>query len=246
MNQHALQTAQVIPLRRPRPTVIPALDQGGAGDRPARRRLTTFLAASAVLHALVLLLAHRPLPETVIESPPLSVRLAEPPPVVPEIKPVPPPPVPKTLRPKPEQHPEIRPEPVATPAPVDPAPAPPAVLTAPQGTVAPTVAAPPPEPPRPVPVTPPVYNAAYLSNPPPDYPAVARRRGLEGVVLLSVLVNEAGLPKEVKLARSSGTPILDDAALEAVKGWRFVPARQGEQAVSAWVEVPIRFRLEAR
>jgi protein TonB len=65
-------------------------------------------------------------------------------------------------------------------------------------------------------------------------------------VLLSVLVSETGLPKEVKLARSSGTPILDDAALEAVKGWKFVPARQGEQAVAAWVEVPIRFRLEAR
>lgn len=245
MNQHALQTAQVIPLRRPRPTVHPALDQGGTGDRPARRRLTTFLAVSALLHALVLLLAHRPLPETVIEPPPLSVRLAETPSVVPEIKPVPPPLVPKTLRPKPEQQPEIRAEPVTPSTPVvEPAPAP--VLTAPQGTSAPTVAATPPEPPRPVPVTPPVYNAAYLSNPPPDYPAVARRRGLEGVVLLSVLVNEAGLPKEIRLAKSSGTPILDDAALGAVKGWKFVPARQGEQAVSAWVEVPIRFRLEAR
>jgi protein TonB len=97
-----------------------------------------------------------------------------------------------------------------------------------------------------VPVTPPIYNAAYLSNPPPDYPVVARRRGQEGLVLLSVLVSETGLPKEVRLAKSAGTPVLDEAALEAVRGWKFVPARQGEKAVAAWVEVPIRFRLETR
>jgi protein TonB len=217
----------------------------GGGGRPAGHRLSGFLAASAALHALVLLLSHGPAPQILVETPPLSVRLAVQPPVVPEIKPQPLPPAPAAVRPRPQPRPEARPEPVPTPAPAaEPVPAP--VLTAPQGSAAPQVAAPPPEPPWAVPVTPPLYNAAYLSNPPPDYPAVARRRGQEGVVLLSVLVSETGLPKEVKLARSSGTPILDDAALEAVKGWKFVPARQGEQAVAAWVEVPIRFRLEAR
>jgi protein TonB len=133
----------------------------------------------------------------------------------------------------------------APPAAEEPAPEPPSLLTAPSGSGAPQVAAPP-EPPRPAPVTPPLYSAAYLSNPPPAYPVAARRRGQEGMVLLSVLVSEAGLPREIQLARSSGAPVLDEAALEAVKGWKFVPARQGERPVAAWVEVPIRFRLENR
>lgn len=246
MSQATLKTARVIPLRR-NPAPVPVTDDGDRG-RP-RERLLRFLAASLLLHAIVMLLANRPLPQTVIEPPPIQVRLAELPPVVPEMKPVPPTPAPAAARPRPEPQPrpDIRPEPLPAPAPVaEPAPAlPPAVLTAPQGSAAPAVTASP-EPPRPVPVTPPLYNAAYLSNPPPDYPAVARRRGLEGVVLLSVLVSEAGLPKEIRLAKTSGAAVLDEAALEAVKGWKFVPARQGEQAVAAWVEVPIRFRLESR
>jgi protein TonB len=244
----------VIPLRRGRP-LLPALELAGPEDLSAvRRRLVAFLAASAALHLGLLQFSPVPEPVVFVEPQPLTVSLVEPPPVIPEIKPEPLPPAPAAPRPRPrpearpEPPPAPRPEPVAAPAPVveEPPAAPAPVLTTPSGAGAPQVAAPPPEPPKPVPVTAPVYNAAYLSNPPPPYPAVARRRGQEGVVLLSVLVSEAGLPKEVNLARSSGTQVLDEAALEAVKGWKFVPARQGERPVAAWVEVPIRFRLETR
>ncbi|HSD60344.1 MAG TPA: energy transducer TonB [Burkholderiales bacterium] len=212
--------------------------------------MLAFLALSIALHVLVLLLARQPLPQVTVEPPPLTVRLAEQPPVVPPMKETSRP-EPAAVRPRPQHHPQPRPQPLAeqepAPAPaLDEAPAPPAVVTAPQSSGAPQVAAPPAEPPKPIPVTPPLYNAAYLSNPPPDYPVAARRRGQEGTVLLSVLVSEAGLPKEIRLAKSSGTPVLDEAALEAVKGWKFVPARQGAQSVAAWVEVPIRFRLETR
>jgi len=95
-------------------------------------------------------------------------------------------------------------------------------------------------------LTPPVFSAAYLKNPPPEYPAVARRRGQEGLVLLAVLVNESGAPGQVRVAESSGSSVLDDAALEAVQRWTFVPARRGEKPVAAWVEVPVRFRLRER
>ncbi|MEW5791137.1 MAG: TonB family protein [Pseudomonadota bacterium] len=89
----------------------------------------------------------------------------------------------------------------------------------------------------------PSFDAAYLDNPPPDYPLAARRLGLQGAVTLRVLVSPAGLPAEIKLAQSSQSPLLDDAALRAVRRWRFVPGRRGDTPVAAWVEVPIRFRL---
>ena len=93
--------------------------------------------------------------------------------------------------------------------------------------------------------TPPVFNAAYLRNPPPRYPLAARRNGEEGQVMLKVLVNPDGTPVRVELDQSSGSPLLDGAALEAVHGWRFVPARRGAQNVEGWVRVPLVFRLES-
>ncbi|MXW43349.1 MAG: energy transducer TonB, partial [Candidatus Dadabacteria bacterium] len=75
-------------------------------------------------------------------------------------------------------------------------------------------------------------------------PAVAIRRGYEGSVLLNVRVLPNGEPEEVTISKSSGHKVLDNAALKAVKKWRFVPAQRGFKAVSSWVKVPIEFRLE--
>lgn len=94
------------------------------------------------------------------------------------------------------------------------------------------------------PVAPPRFDAAYLDNPRPPYPAVARRMGEEGKTVLRVFVSADGLPERIELSQSAGSPRLDEAALAAVKRWRFVPARQGEHAVAAWVLVPLVFKLE--
>ncbi|RJX27100.1 MAG: energy transducer TonB [Desulfurivibrio sp.] len=83
----------------------------------------------------------------------------------------------------------------------------------------------------------------YRRNPPPDYPALARRRGLEGAVQLEVLVNSSGGVNEVRLAESSGHDLLDRAAMAAVQSWLFAPGRRGEQTIDMWVRVPIRFAL---
>lgn len=91
---------------------------------------------------------------------------------------------------------------------------------------------------------PPRYNADYLSNPPPHYPMTARRRGIEGTVLVRAEISANGECLRAELKKSSGAEVLDHAALEAVKKWRFVPAKRGSQAVMAWVEVPITFKLE--
>lgn len=91
----------------------------------------------------------------------------------------------------------------------------------------------------------PRFDAAYLNNPDPAYPAVSRRIGEEGRVILRVLVSSLGRAEQVEVRASSGSPRLDEAALAAVKRWRFEPARQGEAAIQAWVLVPISFHLDA-
>ena len=93
-------------------------------------------------------------------------------------------------------------------------------------------------------VTPAGFNAAYLRNPAPRYPLASRRAGEQGTVTLRVLVSPDGLASRVAVEKSSGSPHLDAAALEAVKAWRFTPARRGADAVESWMLVPIVFRLE--
>ena len=93
-------------------------------------------------------------------------------------------------------------------------------------------------------ITPPSSTAAYLNNPRPEYPRLARRYGEEGTVILRVLVTREGLPARVETDKSSGSTLLDDAALRAVKGWRFAPSRKGLEPIEEWVRVPIVFRLE--
>ena len=83
----------------------------------------------------------------------------------------------------------------------------------------------------------------YRSNPAPIYPDSARRKRQEGVVWLMVEVGEHGETRAVAVQQSSGHTALDEAAVTAVRGWKFAPARQGERPVAARVEVPVRFRL---
>ena len=91
---------------------------------------------------------------------------------------------------------------------------------------------------------PPSFNANYLDNPPPAYPILSRRVGQQGKVLLRVFVNAGGTADKVEIRSSSGFDRLDEAALDAVRRWRFVPARQGDKPIAAWVLVPITFTLE--
>lgn len=173
--------------------------------------------------------------------------LAPPPPLQPKVTPkqpeLPKPePKPKVQpKAKPEPRPLLQPQPVAErvveqapePAPVIVAPAPPAPVAETHPRVEP----------EPV-VEAPRFNAAYLNNPPPAYPLAARRRGIEGRVLVRAEVLADGSCSRVELKKTSGFDPLDQAALEAVKKWRFVPAKKGSQSITAWVEVPITFKLE--
>ena len=77
----------------------------------------------------------------------------------------------------------------------------------------------------------------------PRYPESARTAGIEGVSLLRFVVQADGLVGTVNVEKSAGHPDLDRAAVEAVKTWRFEPARRGKEAVAVWVTIPVRFEL---
>ena len=91
----------------------------------------------------------------------------------------------------------------------------------------------------------PSFGADYLHNPAPKYPNMARRKGEQGRVLLKVLVTLNGDAGNVSLEKSSGSTYLDEAAINAVKNWKFIPARSNNEPVSGFVTVPISFSLES-
>ncbi len=83
-----------------------------------------------------------------------------------------------------------------------------------------------------------------LSAPAPAYPGEAVRQGLMGTVELEILVGIDGRPLEVRVVRSSGHRVLDQAARRAVLSqWTFQPAFRNGQAVQALGRVPIEFKL---
>lgn len=92
-------------------------------------------------------------------------------------------------------------------------------------------------------VSEPRFDADYLQNPAPSYPALSRRMGEEGKVVLRVFVEPNGLPSQVEIKLSSGWPRLDQAAQDTVRRWKFISARSGDTTVGSWVQVPIIFNL---
>jgi periplasmic protein TonB len=87
------------------------------------------------------------------------------------------------------------------------------------------------------------FDADYLNNPAPAYPPVSKRLRERGTVVLKVLVRPDGGSDSVLVHSTSGSRRLDDAAVEAVKRWRFVPAKRGIETVASWVLVPVVFTL---
>jgi protein TonB len=86
-------------------------------------------------------------------------------------------------------------------------------------------------------------SARFLSNQPPIYPAEAIRQRLEGEVLLNAEVAATGEVTQISIARSSGHPILDAAALTAVRNWRFQPAHENQVPVASLEVLPVKFRF---
>lgn len=235
--------------------------------RQKRWELGAILGVSTLLHASGAVMAmtaeHTP---KIMERGPQKVQIQVARPVQPKPEPPKPEP-PKPAEPPPRVEPQQRLAPVAkaTPAPVPEAPqeeAPPVVDTgsdlpsAEDGTlfkgsgglgVAPPPPPAPPAPleaPKPAPIVQAKEGANYLKNPRPPYPGVAQRNGWQGTTLLRVQVTPNGKPGAITVQRSSGKDVLDEAAINAVKKWSFVPATQGGVPIGGVVTVPIVFRLQ--
>lgn len=84
----------------------------------------------------------------------------------------------------------------------------------------------------------------YRDNSPPSYPLTARMRGYEGVVLVSAEILAEGRVGSLKIKSSSGYEMLDKSALDAVKFWKFDPAKRMGKPVIAWVDIPVRYVLK--
>jgi protein TonB len=201
-------------------------------------------AIAAGMHAflIVLLLQYEPVRSAIIEAAPIMVSLVTPPRAEkPEVQPKPLPVKPKISQPRAVEPPPLITSTAEAPAPYvapqlepEPKPLPPVEAAPPRPAVAAVPAS----------IIPPTFNADYLDNPSPTYPAVSRRLGEHGKVVLRVLVNVKGAAEKVEIRSSSGSSRLDDAAFQAVRRWRFIPARHGDQPVAAWVLVPILFSLQ--
>lgn len=85
----------------------------------------------------------------------------------------------------------------------------------------------------------------YLDSPKPDYPQVAREDEEEGLVVLRVRISRDGAPAEIQLDRSSGFPLLDRAAMAAIRHWTFAAAVKSGRPIESWMQIPVRFRLQA-
>lgn len=171
------------------------------------------------------------------------------------VNPLPPAPEPQTpvapQQPKQEVKPVVKqaptppplPTPTPQPAPVVAQPTAPAPSAAPPieaSTVAPAPAAPPAAPRIELPSS----EAAHLNNPKPSYPALSRRLGEQGTVIVQVLIGIDGMAQQVKLKRTSGYERLDQIALSTVRTWRFVPGKRNGTPEAMWYDAPVSFVLE--
>lgn len=203
-----------------------------AGHRISAGRIAGVTAAHAGLLALLVSLNVVPLPAEVDA---LMVQMIAPAPPPSDIKPHP-----QNIEhkpaPRPAPTPRLQPQTLATQAA-----APGAVADAPSARETPPAVAPA----APAAITEARFDADYLQNPAPSYPASAKRLGEEGKVVLRVFVEPTGRPGQIEIKNSSTSSRLDQAALDAVWRWKFVAARRGDEAIGAWVLVPIVFNLRS-
>jgi len=246
------------PPRAPTPARTPA---------PPRSRHALVAAGVLAVHALALwaVLTAQPTPAPEPLEPPqvISATLIAPDPKPPSRQPEPVKPAPKAVTmPRPAAPPQPAPVPLpqparpvtSTPSPVAPSSAPQAAPAAPaaastHATASPQAAAPAapaatPSPAAAPKVELPSTSADYLNNPKPPYPPLSKRLNEQGLVVLRVHIEADGSASKAEIRTSSGYDRLDQAALQTVLRWRYVPGKRGGVAEAMWFNVPINFVLE--
>ncbi len=233
------------PLPRWLPPFVTASDEAAASESRLLRRS---LGAAVVIHGVLLALPISWSVSRVAADPPVVIavhRLAQlrppEPPTPPVHHPDPAPRQPTVTIPVPDfdpPEPLDRPEPAAVPvpdlAPVDPG----------ADLVAGILDAPPPPPPddQPIFVVGDVVPPEAIYAPEPRFPEIERRIGRGGLVIVQAVIGRDGTVGEVKVLRGV-SPALTDAAVEAVRGWRFRPAMRSDRPVSVYYQLTVRFEV---
>jgi TonB family protein len=81
-----------------------------------------------------------------------------------------------------------------------------------------------------------------IKSPDPKYSKEARKKKIEGITVLWLIVGADGLPRDIRVARSVGYG-LDEEAIKAVKKWRFEPSTMDGKPVAVMINVEVSFRL---
>jgi protein TonB len=232
----------------PRPSALPAMS-----------RNTTIVVSVIALHVTVLWAMQtgllRRVAEAVVPAEILVEIMAPPSLPAPQPKPQPQPKVqikastPKPVAPTPTpaaaQHPAPTPLAIApsanAPAPSAAAPTAAAATTASANTGS-TLNAPP-TPAAPPKVELPSSDADYLNNPKPQYPALSKRLHEQGKVVVRALIGTDGQASQATVKTSSGFDRLDQAAVNTVLKWRYVPGKRGGVPEAMWFDVPVGWEL---
>lgn len=228
-----MQTGTILPGRRQ------TADHDSLSDGQRRALVAAIVAAHAA--AVWALMQVREVRQVVVDVVPVFASLIAPPK---PLEPLSPPPVPERRVVAPRviaAAPSPAPAPLVVTAPPEIAepPAPPmAVVTA----AAPVPAPAPVPPPQPKDI--PASQVQYLEPIEIVYPRLSIRQREQGIVLVRLLIDEAGLPRDVRVSRSSGFARLDDAAVSAVRKARFKPPTENGRPVTGITNIPVDFQLE--
>ncbi|MCB5184779.1 energy transducer TonB [Methylobacillus gramineus] len=247
----------------PTRTLVPkrALRQEDESQFSVKALVFTILVHVAVFTSLIVISTREPHHEEA--APPMMVSLVQSPEPIPEVaitepQPVPKPPEP-TPKPKPKPKVVDKPVPIEAPKPVEPTqevtkevsePAPVEKQAQSQAPVKDTpVVAEKVEPVKksepkdePIPEVS-ISGVSYSHQELPVYPAMSRRLGEQGVVMLRMLISEAGVPESIQIETSSGSERLDKAAVEAAKKSRFNSYKRNNKPMKVSVIAPVRFTI---
>lgn len=218
---------------------LPRPGDGADGLSPNQRRLMVGAILAVHVAGVWGLLQVQQVRDAVREAAPMFVNLLAPP------APPAPPPAPQPIQKKQTPAPVIAAAPSPAPAAfVVPAPPEEPQLPTPPAPVAIVEAPSAPSAPAPPPKLIPASAIQYLVPPEPEYPRLSRRNGESGTVIVRAFADEAGLPHQVQVERSSGFARLDEAAMAAVRKTRFKPYTEYGKPVAGWVRMPFPFELE--
>ena len=230
---------RAVPLARVPAGLAAPLPYGRSPAQARQRRIAiaTMLVAHGV--AVIGLVNASRLRDAVVDARPIFLAVVDTPAPVAPPKPLPPPLASKAPPPAQLTLPLIVPEQPPAPSPVVAQVLPPPPPPAPAA----PVDAPPAPAPSLLPKTIPPSAVQYIVPPAPLYSRISAKMRESGKAVVRVFIDEAGLPRNVQLAVSTGFARLDDAALAAVRNCRFKPYLENGAAVAGWAAIPIEFEL---